>query len=345
MKRITIKNRDSKSHVYVRNSLSGLEKLLHPSSTIVILDKNVNALYPSLFNDFLKIVVTSSEQDKTLETVSKIYEELIRLGVTRHTFLLGVGGGVITDITGFIASTYMRGVRFGFVATTLMAQVDASIGGKNGVNFNRYKNMIGTFNLPDFVWCDVRFIETLSLRERNAGLAEIVKYGLIHDPTLLDTIEDLCKINQTFQPEVFKDIIYKSISIKASIVNRDPMENSDRKTLNFGHTLGHAIEKNCDLYNHGEAVSIGMIAALSISNKKGGIIPIEEIERLKRILKNLNLPIKAEKNIIEKSIQSINADKKRNQQAIDYIILTKIGCAKVKPIDLIELKSLLMETI
>lgn len=345
MKPITVQTSEKESIIFIEDSLKGLDKLLDVSSTIVIIDENLNRLYPNLLTDYPKIIVDASEEYKTLHTVSTIYEELLRLEADRHTFILGVGGGIVCDITGFVASTYMRGLRFGFVATTLMAQVDAAIGGKNGVNFHRYKNMMGTFCLPEFVWCDVSLLETLPVRERNAGFAEIIKYGLIHDPELLDSIENISNNLDSLDSDIYKLLIKQSVSIKTSIVNSDPFEKGLRKILNFGHTLGHAIEKNSALYNHGEAVSIGMVAALSLSKTIGGSITSKEITRIKTILENFNLPIKAETSLIEKSIYSISADKKRNRQAIDFIILSKIGNATVQSIELFELKSLLLKSI
>lgn len=344
MNEITILSTGKKSPVFSTDSMEELCELIDGLAPIVIIDENVNQLYPDLFKEFPKIVIHSSEQTKTLETVAHIYAQLIELGADRHSFLLAIGGGIISDIVGFVASTYMRGIRFAFVATTLMAQVDAAIGGKNGVNFQKFKNMIGTFTLPEFVWCNINFLKTLPTRERNAGFAEIIKYGLIQNPSILEFIEtNLNKLN-SFNPDIYKRLVEHCIQIKTNIVNTDAQEHGLRKTLNFGHTLGHAIEKCTSTYNHGEAVSIGMIASLNISKNKG-FISSDEIERIKKLLHYFGLPIEADQKLIQLAINEMAMDKKKDKNFIDFILLTKIGQAEILPIEISELKNLISNSI
>ncbi len=341
---ITILSEGKESKIYIENSFIGLSELIDDFHTIVLIDENINRLYPSLFEDLPKIIIHASETSKTLETATLVYEQLIELEADRHSFILGIGGGIVCDITGFVASTFMRGIQFGFVATTLMAQVDAAIGGKNGVNFNRYKNMIGTFNQPEFVWCNTSILSSLPIRERNAGFAEIIKYGLIQNPEILDFIETFNINISNFNSDNYTYLIKETVSIKAAIINIDPHEKGLRKILNFGHTLGHAIEKNSSKYNHGEAISIGMIAALSISKNSGGFSE-EEIIRIEKLLEKFALPITTEPSLISNAIDSIAADKKRNQDSIDFIIISEIGNATIQSIELSELKSLLLKLI
>ncbi len=345
----TIIKSDKSSHkesiIFTEESIDGiLKRIDHCSSTIVIIDKNVSRIYPDIFADFPKIIIHAVESNKTLETVLYIYEKLIKLEADRHTFLLGIGGGIICDITGFVASTYMRGIRFGYIATTLMAQVDAAIGGKNGVNVLRYKNMAGTFTLPEFVWCNLNMLTTLPAHEISTGFAEIIKYGLIENPSILDFIEQNIESISVFKYDIYKQLIEQCILIKAGIVNADLQDKGVRKILNFGHTLAHAIEKSTSLYNHGEAVSIGMIASLMISNKKGHV-KSEEIERIKKLLRHFDLPTEIEYKLVKSAIDKIAMDKKKDLHSIDFIILTEIGHAQIIPIEISELKTLLLSSI
>jgi 3-dehydroquinate synthase len=348
MKTISIKSNKpngKESKILIEESMERILKLIgHSSSIIAIIDKNVNQLYPELMADSPKIFIHAEESNKTLDTVGDIYEKLIKLGADRHVFLLGVGGGIVCDIVGYVASTYMRGVRFGFIATTLMAQVDAAIGGKNGVNVHRYKNMVGTFNLPEFVCCDLSMLATLPTHEINTGFAEIIKYGLIENPSILDFIEENINNISILNYDVYKQLIEQCVMIKAGIVNADLQDKGVRRILNFGHTLAHAIEKHTSLYNHGEAVSIGIVASLMVSYKKGHITT-NEIDRVKRLLQHFNLPIEMEPKLLKSAIEEIVMDKKRNQDSIDFIILTKIGHAQIFPIAIGELKPLLLSSL
>ncbi len=341
MDAIEIKHNDQISNIFVEKSLERLGSLLPSSNIIVLIDENVNRLYGNLFSQFKLISIRSGEPEKTLDTVAGIYGQLIELEADRHTFILGVGGGIVCDMAGFIASTYMRGLRFGFIPTTLMAQADASIGGKNGVNFHRFKNMIGTINQPEFVLADVRFLSTLPLRELNAGFAEIIKYGLISDKSILDDFD--LNINQYLKVDTdeLAKLIFKCASIKANIVNMDAREQGLRKILNFGHTIGHAIERISSDHNHGEGVSMGMVAAMKISQVKGDI-SIAETDRVCSLLLKLYLPVSIGRQLFPGIIESLRADKKRNQQFIDYIILKRLGTAEIIQMTFAELSALLL---
>ncbi|MEN6501573.1 MAG: 3-dehydroquinate synthase, partial [Tenuifilaceae bacterium] len=247
----------------------------------------------------------------------------------------GIGGGVVCDITGFVASTYMRGVRFGFVATSLLAQVDASIGGKNGVNLDGYKNIVGTFNQPQFVICDTSLLKTLPETELSNGFAEMVKHALIADAPQFNILESNTNRLNTCDLELLDSLVASSVGVKASIVTADERESGERKKLNFGHTWGHAVEKVTGI-PHGQAVSIGMAFASQLSAEKGLLTP-DECHRITSLLIALNLPvsIKANTNNIFEALQR---DKKRCSNAIDFILLEGIGKAVIKSLSLVEIK-------
>lgn len=339
---IEIKSKGLSSNIFIDSSLERLNTLLPVSNVVVVIDENVNGLYRDLFSQYKLISVDSSEAAKTLNTAADITAKLIGFEADRHTFILAVGGGIVCDIAGFVASTYMRGLRFGFVATTLVAQVDAAIGGKNGVNFQRYKNIIGTFNQPEFVICDMRFLNTLPERELNAGFAEIIKYGLISDRSIINDVEQNHGQYMKCDQDAFAHLIFKCVSIKAKVVNEDVNEKGLRKILNFGHTLGHAIERISSDYNHGEAISIGMVIAMKISEVKGEISKADT-GTLCALLQKYRLPVAIDKQLFPELIESLSADKKKNQSSIEYIILKQIGEAEILPVSFSELAGLLTD--
>jgi len=252
----------------------------------------------------------------------------------RSSFIVGIGGGVVCDIAGFVASIYLRGVRFGFVSTTLLSQVDASVGGKNGVNLGGYKNMMGVFNQPEFVICDMDLLKTLPERELLSGLAEIIKHAAIGDPKLFSYLEENYEKALKLDPQVIEKLVSDSIDIKSSIVNWDEKEKGARRKLNFGHTFGHAIEKTAGI-SHGEAVSVGMVIASELSKKKGYLSP-EETEKIVTLLKKLKLPYRIQ---IDHSgvLDALKKDKKRNGSSIHFVLLRAIGEAVVERISIKEL--------
>ena len=264
METITINADSGPSRILIGERLANLQRYVPAARPIVITDVNVGKLYPldSMAADV--ITIGTGEEIKTLDTVSDIYGRLISSGADRSAFLVGVGGGIVCDITGFVASTFLRGVRFGFVATTLLAQVDASVGGKNGVNFEGYKNMVGLFQQPEFVICDPEVLKTLPRKEISCGLAEIVKHAAIADTDLFAYIEKHVEDILALDRQAVEKLVQVSVRIKSSIVSRDETEQGARRLLNFGHTFGHAIEKVVGV-PHGEAVSMGMVIASALS--------------------------------------------------------------------------------
>ncbi len=259
--------------------------------TIAIMDRRVknhftrNVKFLTKFDNEIRIRV--SERRKTLRTAEKLHRKLLKMGADRNTLIVGIGGGVVTDLVGFVASTYMRGVRFGFIPTTLLGQVDAAIGGKNGVNLGGYKNIVGTITQPEFVHIDTGILKNLSDREFRSGLAEVVKSAVIGDPELFDMLEQTSFETLRSDDTLLREVIERAGAVKRKIVEGDPFEKGDRKLLNLGHTLGHAIEKSTRKYTHGEAVSIGMALIMEHSET----LPDSDKTRILNLLQRFGLPV------------------------------------------------------
>ena len=327
MKELIIKGNKSTSELLIGESVGNLGKYLPSGKVVIISDTIVDSLYRNFYRQYPVIVIGTGEQIKNLSTIVQIYSEMLKLEIDRSWFIVGIGGGIVCDIAGYAASTYMRGLKFGFVSTTLLSQVDASVGGKNGVNFEGYKNHIGTFNQPEFVICDPEMLKTLPTREVLSGFGEIVKHALIADENMFKYLEDNYGEARNLNSEAIEQLIYTSIVIKSGVVNRDETEQGERRTLNFGHTLAHAIEKCTPEYTHGEAVAIGMAAAAGFSFRLGRITSTE-LKRIVALLKNLGLPVNT--TIPKESlIAAMQHDKKREDKAINLVLLNRIGKCEV----------------
>ena len=338
MKTINVKGTWGTSSIHVGEVLENVRKYMPSARAVIVTDENIKTHYLDRFPDFPIITLATGEANKTLATVEKIYRELINLGADRSTFILGIGGGIVCDITGFAASTYMRGLRFGFVSTTLLSQVDASVGGKNGVNLDAYKNMVGVFCQPGFVICDTSLLKTLPDDEISNGFGEIVKHALIADKKMLDFIEENTEKALRLDPGVISKLVEESVKLKAGVVSRDEREAGERKKLNFGHTLGHALEKITGI-GHGRAVSIGMVAAAEFSRKKG-YLTVQDCERITRILTGLKLPVALNVDK-DKILDAMTRDKKKDEDQISFVFLRGIGNSVVEKISLTDLKNLL----
>jgi len=267
--------------------------------------------------------VTASETEKTLATVERLAEQLLELQADRDTFLIGVGGGITTDITGFLAAIYKRGLHFGLVPTTLLAQVDAAIGGKNGVNFQRYKNMLGTFRQAEFVYIDTDFLQTLPERELRCGAAEMLKTFLLADA---QAYEEAVRVFSGPTPQrVPEHLVRRAGEIKYALVEQDPEDHGVRQLLNLGHTFGHAIEKCSSRYEHGEAVAIGIVMAARMACEKGLLQP-EEAARIRRDIEACGLPV--EPPVPENELRAaILQDKKRSGGILKFVLPETIGKA------------------
>ncbi len=336
MRMFKIKGSTGESTIYTGEKLKNVSSYIPVDKTVIITDSNVAAIYRKDFPPCPVITIGMGEKIKTLETVKYIYGELVKLEAQRSCFLLGIGGGIVCDITGFVASTYLRGVRFGFVSTTLLSQVDASVGGKNGVNFEGYKNMVGVFNQPEFVICDMELLKTLSENELVNGFGEIVKHAAIGDSHMFSYLETHYDKALSLDHQVIEKLVYDSVVIKSGVVNRDEKETGERRKLNFGHTFGHAIEKT-QRTAHGKAISVGMVVATALSVNRG-LISKEKADRISSLLVNLKLPVRCEldrNNVMD----ALKKDKKREGDLIHFILLEDIGKAVIKEISIDELKT------
>lgn len=323
---------DGRSKILIGDVKEALPKLLSQRRVVVITDANIDRLHPHLVGDYETILMGFGETSKTLATVEMICHRLIELGADRSTFILGVGGGIVTDIAGFVASIYMRGIDFGFISTTLLGQVDASAGGKNGANLDGYKNMIGTFNQPKFVICDPKILRTLPDREFRAGLAEVIKAAIIADKAQMERLEQCSFAELRENTELLSEVINGAIGVKINIVASDERERGERRKLNLGHTFAHAIEKcQCDK-NHGEAVALGL-AIISRFAVKQGVLPIADCERIESLLMkfgfDITLPIK-----MESLLKEISKDKKCEGDILNIVLPTAIGACTVQKIAL-----------
>ncbi len=302
---------------------------------IVISDLNIDRLYGDMLAPYEKILIGVGESVKTLQTVENICRRLIELKADRSTFLLGIGGGIVSDITGFVAGIYMRGINFGFVSTTLLSQVDAGVGGKNGVNFDGYKNMIGTFLQPEFVICDVGMLSTLPEREFRAGFAEIIKSAIITNSELFATLEQYSLENLKINKPLLSRIIFESIKIKAHIVELDEREAGERRKLNLGHTFAHAIEKNSTVMNHGEAVAVGMIIIADMALRMK-MLGEADYNRICEIIKAYGFETESPVPM-KKMLDSIMHDKKAHGDSLGLVLPTTIGNCEVKKMRLNEI--------
>jgi 3-dehydroquinate synthase len=323
------------STILVGEKMENLALYLPAGRTIVITDATVRQLYQDRFPTAPVLSIGCGEAVKTLETATDLYETLLSIEADRSTFILGIGGGIVCDVTGFVASTFMRGLRFGFVATTLLAQVDASVGGKNGVNLEGYKNLIGTFNQPEFVLCDMQLLQTLPEAEVINGMAEIVKHALIADAGLFAFLEEQGQSALSLDPAIIERLVRDSVDIKSQIVGRDEREAGERRKLNFGHTFGHALEKVCGL-SHGEAVSVGMALAAAVSVQRGRLAA-PAYDRIIRLLTFLRLPCTTRVDL-GRVLDAVLKDKKRDADWIHFVMLEDIGRAVVAGIPLAELR-------
>ena len=317
----------SGSVAYHSGPFGVLPGLVKGKRVVFVTDTNVFAIYKSLLGDLPAIVIPAGEESKEIATIEHITRQLIALEADRQTCLVGLGGGMVTDIAGFAASVYMRGIPFGFVPTTLLGMVDASIGGKNGVNAGVYKNMVGTIRQPEFILFDDEFLVTLPEQEWSNGFAEIIKYGCVFDTFLFEELLDRDLQYYLINAEALRAVIQKCVGWKNKTVLEDEKELGIRKLLNFGHTVGHAIEKTHDLA-HGAAVGLGMLVATMVSEMTADLNP-EVRPLLRRLLSLYQLPTELILDT-EQIMAIMKMDKKRKNDTIDFIVLEKPGTARIK---------------
>jgi len=314
---------------YFAGGFAVLKDIVKPADAVLLIDENVFQHFLSKFKKWRTIVIPSGEKHKVQSTVDKIIEQLIELGADRKTTLVGVGGGVVTDITGYVASIYMRGISFGFVPTTLLAMVDASIGGKNGIDVGVYKNMVGIIRQPSFLLYDLLFLNTLPDKEWKNGFAEIIKHAAIRDAAMFRQLEvnDLSFYQKKKKDACF--LIERNAVLKSKVVQLDEFEKSERRMLNFGHTLAHAIETQYNLL-HGEAVAIGMVFASKLSEE---LLGFKSHERLVKMIERYSLPTEIDFDK-QKAFDVLRSDKKKEADFMNFILLDKIGKARIEKIPL-----------
>lgn len=303
----------------------------------VITDSNVSGIYADELLQLLenkcrravRFVIPAGEESKTLASVESAYRFLIEEKFERKDLLLALGGGVVGDLTGFVAATYLRGVDFVQIPTTLLAQSDSSIGGKTGVDFEGYKNMVGAFKMPRLVYMNVSVLKTLEDRQFYSGFAEVMKHGLIKDEAfylwLLERMYEICERDT----DVLLEMVYRSCRIKKEVVEKDPLEQGERALLNFGHTIGHAIEKakNFSLY-HGECVALGAVAAAFLSYRRDRI-SMEEYYEIRDMFVPFNLPISVDNIEPARIVELTKSDKKMEGGRIKFVLLDGIGKAAI----------------
>ncbi len=310
---------------------------LHPSSVLVVTNVTVGPLYAAEVLSYCRAVCRSEiielpdgEQYKNWESISAVLEKLAGMTADRKTVVVALGGGVVGDMAGFAASIYMRGIRCIQVPTTLLAQVDSSVGGKTGINMRAGKNMIGAFHQPSAVVADTRVLRTLPPREVSAGIGEIIKHGMLADGEYFDDIEKNIDQLLSLDPHTTADIVARSCRIKSGVVSRDTKEKGERAKLNLGHTFGHAIEKlsGYGTWLHGEAVGCGLVLAAEMSEKLG-TLRSEDKERIVRLVEKAGLPVRIEGLSLEGSIAAMKGDKKSTAGTIHFVLLDGIGLSYV----------------
>jgi len=325
--RIDIETGDSLSAILVGANWEAVTKLLPDSNVIILTDDNLQRLYGRRFPGFPVISVTPGEGSKQLRVAEKICKQMLDAGIDRDGYLLAIGGGVVCDLAGFIASVYMRGLRCAYVSTSLLAQVDASTGGKTGVNLGKVKNVIGTFNQPEFVICDTRMLATLSHEEFLSGMAEVIKTAIIGREELIKILEANVTQILNRDRDLLNVIVAECVRFKASVVSEDEKEKGLRRILNFGHTFGHAVELNMGV-KHGFAVAAGMRLSMEWSYIKG-FLNRNDLERFSSLLKayGLEIPFKISTRTMARLVRH---DKKKSGDDL-YFIFT-CGPAKAIPV-------------
>lgn len=315
---------------------------------LLVTDTNVGPLYGGKVQNILAqggldaalMQIPAGEKSKSLTVANEIFTRAIELGLDRKSPVFALGGGVVGDLAGFVAATYMRGVPFVQLPTSLLAQVDSSVGGKVAVNHELGKNLIGAFYQPKAVFMELNYMQTLPRREIYTGLGEIIKYGIIYDESFFAFLEANREQVLALEPDALVHMIARSCEIKAAVVSQDEKEAGLRRILNFGHTIGHAIEKETGYvrYNHGEAVATGMVGAAYISRRLG-LIDDAAYERVRKLTEACNLPLQAAGVTVEAMYADIFHDKKTIGGKVTWVLMEKLGaviCRSDVPADVVK---------
>jgi len=332
LEKIVIKTKGAVSEILIGKEWESVGELLPKTGVVIITDNNVHRIFGNRFPDFPVFAVKAGEPSKKMEIIESLAERLIESGIDRTGFILGIGGGVVCDIAGFLASIYMRGIKCAYVSSSLLSQVDASTGGKNGVNLGGIKNILGCFRQPEFVICDPAMIQTLPEDEYFSGLAELIKTAIIGDEKLFEIIESNHERIIKRDRELLSALVTRAVEFKAAVVTKDEEESGLRRILNFGHTYGHAIEAYKS-FRHGYAVASGieLAAGFSLSRR---LITSPEYERIVALLKVFRL-LRRHDIPDDQISHLIRRDKKKTGNDVYFVFIEKIGKAVVTkiPID------------
>lgn len=335
---VDLKERGYDIRVGPEMPLLPLLQTLRSRSALIVSDSHVNPLYGQTCQTEIekagisctRAVIEAGETSKSLETAASLYREAANAGLDRASVIIALGGGVVGDLAGFVAATYLRGIACIQIPTSLLAMVDSSVGGKTGINLPQGKNLVGAFHQPVGVLADIRTLATLPEREYRSGLAEIVKHGIIWDATYFEQLENGIEAIRKRDTAFLEDIVARSCEIKAQIVAVDERESGVRSILNFGHTLGHAIETNAGYGNllHGEAVSLGMVYATALSVREKGLPP-DSYARIVNLLEAVGLPTRFQGTVTQNDWPRIRAvmdsDKKTRAKIPRFVVIDNIG--------------------
>lgn len=336
MNPVTYKFSTASTQYYFAAGFSTLKKIVDAKSAIIVTDDHIFTAHANKFKGWNTIVLKPGEEFKVQATVDSVIEQMIAMGADRKTTLIGIGGGVVTDITGYVAAIYMRGIPFGFLPTSVLAMVDASIGGKNGVDIGVYKNLAGTIRQPGFILYDHSFLASLPETEWINGFAEIIKHACIKDAAMFRELQEGSLVQYRKNKKQMEELIRRNALIKIKVVQKDEFEKGDRRLLNFGHTLGHALENQYEL-SHGQAIAIGMTYASQISAQ---LRKFKDTEKVITVLEQYGLPTYAEFDK-KKVLDVLKMDKKRERKEMNFVLLDKIGKGVVHPIPMTTLQKII----
>ncbi len=333
MKALTLKLENKSYDIHIKKGMVQtdlLGRLCISGNHVILTDHNIRTIYGPLFDGFNVIEIPAGEASKSIAMYERILIEMAELGITRGGVVIAVGGGVVGDLAGFVAATYMRGIKWVQIPTSLLAMVDSSVGGKVGINLEAGKNLVGAFYQPEAVYIDPEFLQTLPTREFSNGMAEVIKYGLGFDEVLFNKLEQYDKADVT---EHIEEIINSCCAIKANLVMVDEKDHGIRNLLNFGHTIGHAIEHHghYETYLHGESVAIGMAAMARIAHEKGGL-SMQAFKRIIKVIRKFDLPVSLGDETLNNTrnmLEAIRVDKKSSGGLITWIALKRIGALEL----------------
>lgn len=334
MGKIFINLKENSYYIHIdRGILTSISSFVEDTDKIMVIsDENVNKHYGDLVLNILvekqvnNFIIQAGEDSKNFSKLEEILNNMIEVGLDRNSKIIALGGGVVGDIAGFAASIYMRGIPYIQIPTSLLAQVDSSVGGKTAINMSQGKNMVGSFYQPEAVIIDINTLKTLPKREIISGIGEIIKYGIIWDYTFLDFIEEKLEAILELEEKTMKFVIKKCCEIKGEIVSQDEKESGIRKILNFGHTIGHALEVVTDYkrYSHGEAVLIGMFYETIMANRLG-YMDNKYCEKIQRLIKRTEINLEISEFPIESLVRAMGKDKKNKGKKVSFIFPKEEG--------------------